>query len=81
MPREIVEACTIGGRVELLPAAGITYRAFVNPSGGSADRMTLAIAHHQGEVRARSGCLDAGPRGAARRSAPNLSRPVTVSRR
>jgi hypothetical protein len=29
----------------MLPAAGVTYRAFVDPSGGSEDAMTLAIAH------------------------------------
>jgi hypothetical protein len=30
---------------EMLPAAGVAYRAFVDPSGGSEDAMTLAIAH------------------------------------
>ena len=30
---------------KMLPAAGVTYRAFVDPSGGSEDAMTLAIAH------------------------------------
>jgi hypothetical protein len=29
----------------MLPAANVTYRAFVDPSGGSEDAMTLAIAH------------------------------------
>jgi len=29
----------------MLPATGVTYRAFVDPSGGSEDAMTLAIAH------------------------------------
>jgi hypothetical protein len=28
-----------------VPAAGVTYSAFVDPSGGSEDAMTLAIAH------------------------------------
>jgi hypothetical protein len=50
VPREIVEACTIPGRVELLPAAGLRYAAFVDPSGGSSDSMTLGIAHAQGDV-------------------------------
>lgn len=46
--RDVVEACVIRGRGELLPARGITYRAFVDPSGGSSDSMTLAICHrHQ----------------------------------
>ncbi len=43
--RDVVEACVVRGRVELLPAAGQRYVAFVDPSGGSADSMTLAIAH------------------------------------
>jgi hypothetical protein len=30
--------------------AGIRYIAFVDPSGGSQDAMTLAIAHAEGEV-------------------------------
>jgi hypothetical protein len=50
VPREVVEACTIPGRMELLPATGIRYAAFVDPSGGSSDSMTLGIAHAQGEV-------------------------------
>src|SRR6201981_2163803 len=41
---EVVESC-VGGYREMLPAAGVTYRAFVDPSGGSEDAMTLAIAH------------------------------------
>jgi hypothetical protein len=46
--REIIDACTVRGRVEMLPAAGVLYRAFVDPAGGSGtDSMTLAIAHRQ----------------------------------
>jgi hypothetical protein len=45
--REAVEACVIPVRRELRPAAGIRYVAFVDPSGGSADAMTLAIAHQE----------------------------------
>jgi hypothetical protein len=41
---EVVEGCVADYR-EMLPAAGVTYRAFVDPSGGSEDAMTLAIAH------------------------------------
>ena len=55
VPREVIEACTVRGRLELLPAPGMLYRAFVDPSGGSADAMTLAIAHRQDQV----GVLDA----------------------
>src|SRR5215470_14600822 len=41
---EVVESC-VGGYREMLPAAGVSYFAFVDPSGGSEDAMTLAIAH------------------------------------
>ena len=40
----MVESC-VGDHREMLPAAGVTYRGFVDPSGGSEDTMTLAIAH------------------------------------
>ena len=43
--REVVEACVIPGRHEL-PKVG-QHKAFVDPSGGSADSMTLAIAHRE----------------------------------
>ena len=48
--RDVVEACVIRGRGELLPARGVTYRAFVDPSGGSSDSMTLAICHRDKDV-------------------------------
>jgi hypothetical protein len=48
--RDVVEACVIRGRGELLPARGITYHAFVDPSGGSSDSMTLAICHRDKDV-------------------------------
>src|SRR5262249_8623293 len=41
---EVVESC-VGGYREMLPAAGVNYFAFIDPSGGSEDAMTLAIAH------------------------------------
>jgi hypothetical protein len=43
--REVVEAATVSGRFELPPVAGINYIAFVDPSGGSSDSMTLAVSH------------------------------------
>ncbi len=43
--REVVEACVERGRYELPPVSGLRYAAFVDPSGGSADSFTLAIAH------------------------------------
>jgi hypothetical protein len=43
--RETVEACTVRGRAELLYATGLSYAAFTDPSGGSSDSMTVAVAH------------------------------------
>jgi hypothetical protein len=53
--REVVDGVTPLDRRELLPMAGTSYIAFVDPSGGSADSMTLAIAHKEGD----RGVLDA----------------------
>lgn len=46
--REVVDAAIVLGRHELPPVAGVTYFGFVDPSGGSSDSMTLAIAHNEG---------------------------------
>jgi hypothetical protein len=43
--REVVEAVTVAGREELPPVSTRRYVAFVDPSGGSRDSMTFAIAH------------------------------------
>jgi hypothetical protein len=43
--RETVDAVTCWGRTELPPEPGVAYLAFVDPSGGVSDAMTLAIAH------------------------------------
>ncbi|MGI4797883.1 MAG: hypothetical protein ACRYG8_28315, partial [Janthinobacterium lividum] len=43
--REVVDGVIVPGRREALPLPGQRYVAFVDPSGGSADSMTLAIAH------------------------------------
>ena len=42
---EALKAVTISSRKELLPNTQIRYAAFCDPSGGSRDSMTLAIAH------------------------------------
>ena len=44
---EVVQAC-IGDHVEMAPL-DLLYSGFVDPSGGSADLFTLAIAHKDGE--------------------------------
>jgi hypothetical protein len=48
--RQIVEACVERGVLERPFRAGLRYSAFVDPSGGSSDSMTMAIAHKEGEV-------------------------------
>jgi hypothetical protein len=45
---EVVRAC-IGGHYEMAPMAQHRYHAFVDPSGGSADSMTMAISHKEGD--------------------------------
>ena len=55
VPREVVEACVEPGCRELGPLSKHRYFAFVDPSGGSSDSMTLAIAHNEDGV----GVLDA----------------------
>ena len=42
---EVVEACTVLDRYEIPPMPATRYYGFVDPSGGSQDSMTLAIAH------------------------------------
>lgn len=44
---EAVEAVVVAGRYELPPVSGVRYFAFVDPSGGSQDSMTLAVAHSE----------------------------------
>ena len=43
--REIIDAAVVPGRFELPPIPGNAYVAFTDPSGGSSDSMTLAVAH------------------------------------
>ena len=47
--REAVEACVQVGLREQAPLSDFRYQAFVDPSGGSRDSFTLAIAHRAGE--------------------------------
>ena len=50
VPRAVVDACTVNGRYEIQPMTGISYVAFVDPSGGTgADSMTVAVAHLEGD--------------------------------
>lgn len=47
--REVVDACVADGTHERQPIEGVSYRAFVDPSGGSADSFTMAVAHRAPE--------------------------------
>jgi hypothetical protein len=47
--REVVDAAIVPSRYELMPVSGYHYFGFVDPSGGSADSMTLSVAHRVGE--------------------------------
>ncbi len=57
--REVVDACTVPGRYELPRISANRYVAFVDPSGGSADAMTLAIAYREGSGDAARAVLAA----------------------
>jgi hypothetical protein len=45
--RDAVEACVAVGVRERPPMSDVSYFAFVDPSGGSADSFTIAIGHRQ----------------------------------
>ncbi len=45
--REAVDACIVPGRIERPPLQDVSYVAFVDPSGGSADSFTLAVSHRE----------------------------------
>jgi hypothetical protein len=47
--REAIESCVVRGRYELPPLASVDHFAFIDPSGGSADSMTMAICHREGD--------------------------------
>lgn len=49
IPREIVDAAVVPGRYELPPMPKTRYFGFCDPSGGSADAMTLAITHRDAD--------------------------------
>ena len=53
----VLEACTADGVFELPPISGASYVTFVDPSGGSSDSMTLAIAHREDDGIAILDCV------------------------
>ncbi|YBV97392.1 hypothetical protein M1D80_11050 [Phyllobacteriaceae bacterium JZ32] len=50
LTREAVEAAVDEGVIERPRIPGVRYTAFVDPSGGSSDSMTMAIGHMEGDV-------------------------------
>jgi hypothetical protein len=58
LSREAIDAVTERGRLEIGPMHGVSYRAFVDPSGGAQDSMTLAIGHkHEKTGRGVLDCI------------------------
>ena len=55
--REVVDAITVPGRFELPPGRR-NYHAWVDPSGGSGDSMTLAISHSEHAPEGEIGIID-----------------------
>jgi hypothetical protein len=54
---DILLACTADGVFEIPPVSGASYVAFVDPSGGSSDSMTLAITHREDDGVAILDCI------------------------
>lgn len=50
LPRNIIEALVVPGRVELMPRNGVEYIAFADLSGGRVDDAAFAIAHREGRA-------------------------------
>jgi hypothetical protein len=54
---DVLDACIAEGVFEIPPVSGNGYLAFVDPSGGSSDSMTLAIAHREDDGVAVLDCV------------------------
>lgn len=50
VPREVIQSCVDAGERERPFDSKHQYVAFVDPSGGSSDSMTLAIGHRENEI-------------------------------
>ena len=61
LAREAVEACISTGVRERPYVSGLRYFGFVDPSGGSADSFTLAIAHKENDVAILDAVREARP--------------------
>ena len=49
LTREVVEAAILRGTYEIAPSDQHSYVGFIDPSGGSSDSFTMAIAHADGD--------------------------------
>jgi hypothetical protein len=59
--REIVDAATIPNRYVLPRIEGVSYVAFVDPSGGSVDSMTLGVSHMENNKIILDCCVEKKP--------------------
>ena len=50
LSQEVIDACVRPGGLEIPPVGKVSYRAFVDPSGGSNDSMTLGVGHLEDEL-------------------------------
>jgi hypothetical protein len=48
--REVIDNCTMRGLYEMPPSPLVSYSAFVDPSGGSADSFACAVGHVDGDL-------------------------------
>jgi hypothetical protein len=53
----VIEGCTPEGLFEIPPRSNMSYIGFCDPSGGSSDAMTLAIAHREDDGVAVLDCV------------------------
>ena len=58
---DVIAAAVIPGRYELPRVPGVRYHGFLDPSGGSADSFTLAVAHGEGNRAVLDLVREVGP--------------------
>jgi hypothetical protein len=57
LTREVIEAAVTPGLFEIPPMPHVVYSAFTDPSGGSQDSFTLAVAHRDDNGRGVLDCI------------------------
>jgi hypothetical protein len=48
--REVIDACVSPGVFERAPLLNVNYLGYADPSGGTSDSFTIAVAHKEGET-------------------------------